>query len=202
MECRDMSFFGSLFGGSNPTLNKDMAAFGQIGGYASGLGQSDTTKASNFYSSILSGDPTQISKTLSPQIGAIQGQSAQNKKTTAEFSNRSGGNNASMQASGAQARGQVSNMVASLLGSSAGALGSMGGNLLNTGLNAYTSQLGASQQQMANWSNSILGKGITGAAAAGESFATGGLGGMAGGGSFLSGGAAGLSGGSPFFGGS
>ena len=32
---------------------------------------------------------------------------------------------------------------------------------------------------MKNWEDSILGKGITGAVQAGESFATGGLGGMA-----------------------
>lgn len=196
-----MSFLGSLFGGSNPTLNKDMNNFGQIGGFATGLGESNLSKSSQFYSSLLSGDPSQIAKSLGPEIAGVQGQKQQQLNSTAQFSNRSGGNNASSQMAGDSARGSITGMISSLLGSSASNLGSMGGSLLSQGQNAYSAQLGASQQQMQNWSQSILGKGITGAVQAGESFATGGLGGLASGGSFMNGGAAGLSSASPFFGG-
>ncbi len=69
-----MSFWGSLFGGSNPTLNQDIGQFGQIGGFATGLGESNLSQASNFWSSILSGDQSKIAKTLGPEIGAIQQQ--------------------------------------------------------------------------------------------------------------------------------
>ena len=99
------------------------------------------------------------------------------------------------------AKGSINNMISSLLGSSASSLGSLGTNLISQGQSAYQAQDSADAQRMQNWSNSILGKGITGAAQAGESFATGGLGGLASGGSFMSGGASGLSSGSPFFGG-
>lgn len=96
---------------------------------------------------------------------------------------------------GDQARSSVSSMVSSLLGSSASSLGSLGTNLISQGQSAYQAQDAASQQRMQNWSNSILGKGITGAVQGAESFATGGLGGLAAGagGSFLQGGAAALS---------
>ena len=75
-----MSFWGSLFGGQNKTLNSDMNQFGQIGGFATGLGESNLSQASNFYSSLLSGDPSKQAKALGPEIGAIQQQGQQAKK--------------------------------------------------------------------------------------------------------------------------
>jgi hypothetical protein len=168
-----MSFFGSLFGGSNPTLNKNIQEFGQIGGFATGMGEKNLTQASNFYSSLLSGDPSKQAQTLAPEISAQQQQGQQAKNAAAQFGSRSGGTAASMQSIDAQGRGSINNMIASLLGSSAGALSSQGQGLLSQGTGAYQAQQAASQQQMENWSNSILGKGITSGVAAGESFGLG-----------------------------
>ena len=170
-----MSFWGSLFGGSNPTLNKDMAQFGQIGGFATGLGESDTSQASNFYSSLLSGDQSKQAKVLGPEINAIKSRGQQEKNQAAQFGNRSGGTNAQMQMIGDQGNAQINDMISKLLGSSAGALGSMGGSLLGQGQSALSAQLGASQQQMENWSNSILGMGVTQGAGFAEKMALGGM---------------------------
>jgi len=163
-----MSFWGSLFGGSNPTLNKDMAQFGQIGGFATGLGEKNLSQASNFWSSILGGDPSKMAKTLAPQISSIQQQGQQERQGLAQFGNRAGGTNAASQMIGDKSRSSVNDMIASLMGGAAGGLAGTGGSLLSQGQSAYGAQLGASQQQMENWSNSILGMGVTSAAAAGE----------------------------------
>ena len=176
-----MSFWGSLFGGSNPTLNRDMAQFGQIGNFATGLGEGNLSQASNFYSSLLSGDPSKQAQVLAPEIGAIQQQGQQAKNQAAQFGNRAGGTNASMQAIGDQSRASIDNMISSLLGASASGLAGTGSSLLSQGQSAYGAQLGASQQQMENWANSILGRGITGAAAGAESFGLGAAGGAIGG---------------------
>jgi hypothetical protein len=163
-----MGFFSSLFGGSNPTLNKDMAQFGQIGGFATGLGESNLSQASNFYSSLLSGDPSKQAKVLAPEISGIQQGAQQQRNVAAQFGNRSGGTNAQMQMVGDQSRAQINDMISSLLGSSASGLGSLGTNLLSQGQQAYGQQAYLSQQQMENWSNSILGLGLTKGAGAGE----------------------------------
>jgi hypothetical protein len=168
-----LSYFGSLFGGQNKTLSSDMNNFGQIGGFATGLGESNLSKASGFFSNILSGDPSKIAKSLGPEISSIQTQTQQQKKTNAEFGNRSGGTNAANQSASDKGRGLVTNMIASLLGSSASSLASTGGSLLSQGAGAYQSQLDASQVQMQNWSNSILGMGLTTAAGTAEGFALG-----------------------------
>jgi hypothetical protein len=79
---------------------------------------------------------------------------------------------------GDKQRSSVNEMIAKLMGSAAGELGSMGGNLLGTGMQAYGQQLAASQQQMRNWSQSILGhamiSGVQTAEEMGELKATGG----------------------------
>jgi len=172
-----MSFWGSLFGGSSPTLNADIKQFGQMGGFATGLGESNLSQASQFWSSLLSGDPSKQAKVLGPEIGAIQQQTQQAKNAAAQFGNRAGGINASMQMAGDQSRASINNLISSLLGSSAGNLGSLGSSLLGQGMSAYGQQVQASQQQMQNWANSILGRGITGAVGAAESFGLGAAGG-------------------------
>jgi hypothetical protein len=178
-----MSFWGSLFGGQNTTLNSDINQTGQLSGFASGLGQNNTTQGSNFYSSILSGDPTKIGQALAPAISAGQQGAQQQKNQTAQFGNRAGGTNASMQAIDASTRGNITNLVGGLQSGAASTLLNSGQSLLGTALGGYNQQAAMSQQQMQNWANSILGKGISGAAAAGESFALGGFGGGAGAGS-------------------
>ena len=163
-----MSFWGSLFGGSNPTLNQDIGQFGQIGGFATGLGESNLSQASNFWSSILSGDQSKIAKTLGPEIGAIQQQGQQQRNTAAQFGNRGGGTNAAMQTSSDQSRAQINQMISQLFGGAASNLGSLGAGLLGQGQSAYGQQVAASQQQMRNWSQSIFGHFLISGAQTGE----------------------------------
>lgn len=156
-----MSFFGSLFGGSNPTINSAIPQYGSISDFGVGQGEKDVNQAGGFWSSILSGDPAKIGQVLGPQIQAIQGQGQQQKQTLAQFGNRSGGTNATSQRIGDTTRSNVNNLVGNLTGAAAGNLGSLGTNLLSQGTSALGDQLNASQTQMSNWSNSILG-GLTG----------------------------------------
>ena len=165
-----MSFFSSLFGGSNPTLSRDINQFGQIGSFATGLGESNLSQSSNFMSSILSGDQSKIGKVLGPEISDIKGQGQQSKMQTAQFGNRGGGTNASMQVADDQSRASVNKMISSLLGSSASGLASSGSSLLSQGMSATSQQAGLSQEQMSNWSNSLFGGAITNAAGIGMSF--------------------------------
>lgn len=165
-----MSFFGSLFGGSNPTLNSGISQLGNISGYGVNTGENDINQAGGFWSSILSGDPTKIGQVLGSQIQGIQQQGQQEKQQLGQFSNRSGGTNAKAQTIGDTTRSNVNNLIGNLTGAAASNLGSMGQNLLSQGTSALGSQLAASQQQLSNWQNSILGQGITGAVNYGESF--------------------------------
>lgn len=168
-----MGFFSSLFGGSNPTLSSAIGKFGQIGGFATGLGEKNVAQGSKFFSDIVSGDPTKQARALGPEISSVQGQKQQQLKSMAEFGNRSGGTNAAAQMAGDTARASINNMIASLLGTSASALTSSGSSLLSTGTGAYGSQVDASQIQMQNWANSILGQGITQGAGFAEGYGLG-----------------------------
>lgn len=196
-----MSFAGSIFGGSSPELNTLIGQFGKTGSNAIGQGQKYTNQAGDFWSSIISGDASKQAQALAPEISADKKATQQDTKTSAILGGRTGGTAAHNAASSDRVHSDITNLIGSLTGSSASSLAGLGSNLLSTGLGALGQEQGAVQQRMQNWQNSILGKGITGAAQAGESFATGGVGGAAAGGSFLQGGASGLSNGSPFFGG-
>jgi hypothetical protein len=168
-----MGFWGSLFGGSNPTLTKDMNAFGSVGGFATSLGEQNLSQASAFNSALLSGDTAKIGKLLAPQTSAIQGQKQQQLNSTAQFHNRSGGNNASSQMAGDKARSSVNDLISSLTSGALSNASTMGSSLLSQGTAAYGDQLKASQLQMANWSNSILGMGLTQGAGFAEGFGLG-----------------------------
>ena len=156
-----MGFWSSLFGGSNSTLSSNIKNFGGIGSFATNLGESDINKASNFWSSILSGNQSKISQTLAPEVNSMQQQGQQKKQQLAQFGTRSGGTASAASGIDAQTRGNISNMVASLLGSSASNLGSLGSSTLGQGMSALSTQSDLSQQQMENWSNSLLGLGLT-----------------------------------------
>lgn len=168
-----MGFWSSLLGGSNSTLNQDINQFGQIGGFATGLGESNLSQASNFWSSILSGSQSKINKMLGPEISAIKGQGQQAKLTTAQFGNRAGGTNAAMQMTDEKSRASVNNLISSLLGTSASSLGSLGSSLLGQGMQAYGQQAKLSEERSQNWANSLLGRGLTSLTSAGESFGIG-----------------------------
>jgi hypothetical protein len=167
-----MSFAASLFGGSNPTINKQIDQLGNFAGSTMATGFGDTNAASNFFQSLLQGGGA-TSKVLAPQVSAIQKQTQQQKQTASQFGNRSGGTNSQMQMADASGRASYNDLVSSLLGTSASSLASIGGNLLNTSLSGYNQQLNASQQQMQNWQNSIFGKGISGAIGTAEGFGLG-----------------------------
>jgi hypothetical protein len=168
-----MGFWSSLFGGSNDTLSSNIKNFGGIGKWATNQGESNINKASNFYSSILSGNQSKISQTLAPEVNSMQQQGGQKKQQLSQFGTRSGGNASAASGIDASTRGNISNMVASLLGSSASSLGSLGTSTLGQGMSALSTQSDLSQQQMENWSNSILGRGVTSGVSALESYGLG-----------------------------
>lgn len=172
-----MSFWGSLFGGQNPTLNSTMSQTGSIAGFTSNLGQQNTSAGSNYFSSILSGNPSQIAQTLAPEISQMQQGGQQQKNAIAQFGNRSGGSNSAAQGIDSGNRANLTNLIGGLQSGAASSLLSSGQGLLGQSLGALNQEEAMSQQQMQNWANSILGKGISGAAGYGESFALGGFGG-------------------------
>ncbi len=102
-----MGFFGSLFGGENPTLDQNIPAFQQAAGFGTGIGENDVTAASKWYNNILSGDPTKMAEAIAPETSAIQGEAQQAKNQTAQFSPRSGGTAAAMAGMDANTRSQI-----------------------------------------------------------------------------------------------
>jgi hypothetical protein len=175
-----MSFWGSLWGGSSPELNTLIGQYGQIGGNLTGQGQSNVNKASDFYSSILSGDSSKQSQALAPEISAAKKSAQEQNKTTAEFGGRSGGTAASTAMTNDKTHEYLTNLIGRLTGKSADALGSLGTSELSTGLGALGQEQGASQQRMENWSNSILGLGLTKGAGFAEGLGLSGIAGMLG----------------------
>jgi hypothetical protein len=156
-----MGFWGSIFGGSNPTLNSGINQSGQVAGFGQSQGEGLLTSAGNFFSGLLGGNPAQAAKLLAPQIQQNQQQAQQQKQVNAQFGNRSGGTNASNQTIDDKTRSNISTMISNLTGQAAGAAASMGQNLLDTGMKALSQQVDFSQEQMANWGNSILGQGVS-----------------------------------------
>ncbi len=156
-----MGFWGGLFGGQNKTLDKDINKFGQIGDFATSTGMADVTKGSGFFSDVLSGDKTKQAKALASPISTIQNQTQQKLNANAQFSPRSGGTAASNEMAKSRATGSISEMISSLLSDSAKSLSAEGKDLLSQGQSAYGNQLEASQIQLKNWNDSILGTGIS-----------------------------------------
>ena len=168
-----MGFFGSLFGGSNPTLNSGINNVGNLAGFASGQGQSNISSADKFWQSILSGDSSKIGQALAPEVSANQQQGQQSKNQLAQFGTRSGGTAAAGAGIDAAGRSNMINLIGGLQGKAASSLGSMGSSLLQTGLQGYGQQADMSQMRMQNYINSILGKGISSGIGAAEGFGLG-----------------------------
>jgi len=169
-------FLGSLFGGSNPTLNNNINEFGQDAGFATGQGQTDTTAASKYFQDILSGNPTQQAQALAPEITAQQQQTQNQRNQQANFGNRSGGTASGNVAADATNRGNIISEIGGLQGGAAGSLASLGTTEQNIGLNATQAQDAASQQRMQNWQNSILGKSTSDAIQTAENAGEGAIG--------------------------
>lgn len=60
-------------------------------------GTKGLSSAADYFKALMSGDSAKMSQVLAPQISIIKGQNQQRLNTTAQFGNRSGGTNASMQ---------------------------------------------------------------------------------------------------------
>lgn len=159
-----MSFFGGLFGGSNPILNQGINEAGSISGFGTGVGEGAVSTGLGFEEGILSGNQAEQAKLLAPEINTIAQQGQQANQTAAEFGNRSGGTNAAAQQNMDKQRSAVNDMISKLTGQAAGAVTQTGENLLNTGLTANDLAAYESQQRMDNWNNSILGRLVNGAA--------------------------------------
>lgn len=130
-----LSFFGIGEGPSGPE-KQEFNLLRDIGSFAGQTGTKDVGEASRFWSDLLSGDPQKIAQILGPEISSINKQGQQAKKTAAEFGNRSGGTNASMQMIDDNTRSAIRQMIANLTGGAASSLGSMGQSLLGTSVGA------------------------------------------------------------------
>lgn len=171
-----MGFLGALFGGQNPTLSTDINNAGNIMNFGTALGESDLMAGSDFYKTLLSGDPQAIGKLLGPQISNIQKQGQEQLNTAAEFGNRSGGTNAAAQTNMDTQRADVMNMISQLTGQAAQGVTGIGESALGTGLNANALQAKEAQQKMENEINSLFGNMISSGIGAAESFGLGKLG--------------------------
>jgi hypothetical protein len=149
-------FFGIGEGPSSAETGQ-MGQTGALANFATSTGESDIGAASNFWQAILSGDPSKIASVLGPEISGINKQAQQRKKTTTEFGNRGGGTNASLQAEDQDTRGAYNSLVSQLTSGAAGALGSMGGGLLSTGLSGHEATFDMSKvihdQNLAKWND-------------------------------------------------
>ena len=97
-----------------------------LGDFESGVGQKGTNASLDYDLGILSGDPAKIAQTLAPEISAQNQQVEQGKATTAQFGNRSGGNNAAGQAMDDRARGNIINLIGGLQQGAAQHAGNLG----------------------------------------------------------------------------
>ncbi len=168
-----ISFISSLFGGASPELNTLIGQFSQVGGNQVSQGQKYSSKAGDFFSDIVSGDTGKIMQSISPAVDAAKTSTAQDQKTATMFGPRSGGTAAANAASADKTHGYIANLIGSLTGSSADKLANLGTTMTSTGLESLSQEQGAVQQRIQNWNDSIAGKGITTAVAAGEAYALG-----------------------------
>lgn len=151
-------FFGIGMGPSG----QETTQYGETAGlanFATGQGELDVSTADNFWRSILSGNPQDIAKVLGPEFSSINKQTQQSLKTASEFGNRGGGTNAFAQTAGDTARSRMDQIVSSLTGGAASALGASGSSLLSTGLSGHEaafSQANTIQQQRMAQLNDIF----------------------------------------------
>ena len=169
--CAIGSFFSALFGGSSQNLNQNIAKTGQIADFSTALGESNATAGSDFQKAILSGDSTKQMQVLAPVVSAAKTSASQQNKTNSIFGTRSGGTAASAASTDDKVHGDITNLIGTLTGKSADSLLSSGSTFLNQGESANMDNASLGAERFTNWQNSILGKGITGAAQYAESFA-------------------------------
>ena len=153
-----------------------MDALNSSSGVAVQQGEGDTTAASKWYQDILSGDPTKQAQAIAPQTAAAQQGAQQQKNQAAQFAPRSGGMAATMAGMDANTRAQLIQLLGGLQSGAASGAAGLGTAEQGLSQQATGQQAQLSQEQMQNWANSILGKGITSAAGAAESAGLGAIG--------------------------
>jgi len=117
-------------------LNKSFASLSKAGTNLTSAGESDTGKASRYYSAILSGNPAAVMQAAAPEINAIGKQSDAQKKDIANFGNRTGGTNQTSQAISTTNRGQVADVISGKRDTAAGAEAGIGAGETGAGLEA------------------------------------------------------------------
>lgn len=112
----------SLFGSESKTGKQELST---------GIG--DINQAKGYWQSIMSGDPTAMSKALAPQISAIKGQSGQNIRGLQQFAGRSGGTSSAVQAQNVEAQSAIQNLFDLLGPEAAQEFGKLAGFEVGTG---------------------------------------------------------------------
>jgi len=124
MECKE-GLFGIGGSGAKTSRKNELGAWGNlnsIGGWATPSGENQITAgsknlntASDFWNTLLSGDKTKIGQVLAPEISTITGQTQQQIDSNAEFGNRSGGTNATLNTLQTTKNSEIQNLIDSLL---------------------------------------------------------------------------------------
>lgn len=129
---------GSASGTDRGTQLSSWGTLGDLSQYGKNQGEKNTNQASTYWSDILSGDPTKTAQAIAPQAKVINQQAEQQRLTTSQFGNRSGGTNASNQMIDTNSASAIQNLVNSLIPQAASNLESIGG--MELGLGANTAQ--------------------------------------------------------------
>lgn len=161
-------WLGGLLAGANPTLSGDIKKMGDLAGYSTGVGEKGTTAALNYDLGLLSGDPSKVAQTLAPEQQQIQTQAGQNRNTVAQFGNRGGGMNAVMAGLDDATRAKLLALTGGLRQGAAANAGNLGTANLGLAQSGTMNQAQLSQEQLQNYINSILGKGISTAVSSAE----------------------------------
>lgn len=151
-----------IFTGGNSGLDKANASIGNLAGYSTGIGERGTTGALNYDLGLLSGDPTKVAQTLSPEIQQAQQQAQMNKNTVAQFGNRGGGMNAVMAGLDDATRAKLLSLAGGLRQGAAADAGRLGTTNLGLASNDAAEQAKIAQQQHENMMNGIFGKALSG----------------------------------------
>lgn len=165
-----------IFTGNNSGLSNARKSLTDLAGFSGNIGQQGTNAAFDYNKGILSGDPTQVAMTLSPEIKTLQDQAQQNKNTVAQFGNRGGGMNAVMAGLDDATRAKLIQLMGSLRQGAANNLQTMGTQNLQLGQSGNVDAAKIAQQEHENLMNSIFGKGIADFGATALNAAEGGLG--------------------------
>jgi hypothetical protein len=166
-------------------LDKSIGNLQNTGTALTDSGASSTGAATKYYSDILSGDPNRVAAAQAPQAAQGQEQGSQLLKQIANFGNRSGGNNQTIQNFGSTLRGNLIKGAGDARGAAAGNLANIGGQQTGQGVGATEGAASAASSLLSgsttarqlsatlhanavqNWSNLIQsvasGTGVTGA---------------------------------------